>query len=771
MKKITTLLFLVFLYSSITYSQTTNTLKTSYQPNLSNLGLDDDYENIELTETLYDGWDQVREITVDGYFAYAAVSMDRHHLDDFGMIIIDFSNPLFPSKVGFYDLSGTSSEGISDIKVENDLAYILTRQNGLKIVDISDPSAPVEIGNYIDSNHGFSGLYINSNFAYLPHWGGLTVLDISNPSSPIEVSNSNINFEHLIATHSHGTLVFMAGQQIIENQSSYNLHIIDVSDPNNPEDIVQYETFYPIEEMIGTDSILYVHQQRFFETSRFLVFDITTPSLPIEIDYIDFDHNLEDSIIQGDFIYFTTSVGVACIDISNPIEPYEIDMDMEYFNTRYFHNNVGATINHIFVTGHFGIKLVNVSNPLNPFEVSYNSTAGGFHLYEVSDQYALMPKPGSGLMVLDISDPLMPSEVGFITPANEYYIDMEIQDNLLFFVYRDTGIQIFDISDPLNPIDYGVYNIDGLIVHISVSNDYAYISYLPDRILILDVSDPEHISEVGLYYPITWAHYSYVHDDYLYLICYDSDSGSRYLSILDITNPENPIELGHCVIESYFVSITVNENYAYLCNSHNGISIIDISDPSSPFIAEIFDDLTGARQIVISDDIAYIIDSNPYHQYDSGLKVCDISDPLNFSELGYYYTPHLSNGVFLNGEYVYMSNRKHLMILDCSQALNVDDDNDAALPTEFSITNAYPNPFNPTLNIEISLPKTSNLTVKVFNLMGQEVAELTNRQHQAGIHNFVFDGNSGASLSSGIYFIRASAEGMFTQTQKVVLTK
>jgi Secretion system C-terminal sorting domain len=92
----------------------------------------------------------------------------------------------------------------------------------------------------------------------------------------------------------------------------------------------------------------------------------------------------------------------------------------------------------------------------------------------------------------------------------------------------------------------------------------------------------------------------------------------------------------------------------------------------------------------------------------------------------------------------------------------------AELPDEFRIDAAYPNPFNAMTTIRVVLPEAADLKVTVFNVTGQEVAELANGQFSAGQHNFVFDG---AGLSSGIYFIHANVAGQLNEIQKVTLMK
>jgi predicted outer membrane repeat protein len=94
------------------------------------------------------------------------------------------------------------------------------------------------------------------------------------------------------------------------------------------------------------------------------------------------------------------------------------------------------------------------------------------------------------------------------------------------------------------------------------------------------------------------------------------------------------------------------------------------------------------------------------------------------------------------------------------------------IPTLFGLTNVYPNPFNPTLNVSVALPETSDLKVVVYNVMGQSVATLSNGgQYSAGTHNFIFNANEVTSHSSGVYFVQASVAGKLNQVKKVVLMK
>jgi len=88
-------------------------------------------------------------------------------------------------------------------------------------------------------------------------------------------------------------------------------------------------------------------------------------------------------------------------------------------------------------------------------------------------------------------------------------------------------------------------------------------------------------------------------------------------------------------------------------------------------------------------------------------------------------------------------------------------------PKIFQLQQNYPNPFNPTTTIEFDLPKSAFVTLKVYNLLGEEVATLVAEQRAAGIHKFNWDARG---LASGVYLYRLEA-GNFMQTKKLILMR
>lgn len=96
----------------------------------------------------------------------------------------------------------------------------------------------------------------------------------------------------------------------------------------------------------------------------------------------------------------------------------------------------------------------------------------------------------------------------------------------------------------------------------------------------------------------------------------------------------------------------------------------------------------------------------------------------------------------------------------------------AAMPTKYMLEQNYPNPFNPSTTIRYAIPADGHVTLKVYNIAGQEVATLVNEYKTAGRYDVVFEaGNAaGVPLASGIYFYRITVGG-FTETRKMVVLR
>ena len=106
------------------------------------------------------------------------------------------------------------------------------------------------------------------------------------------------------------------------------------------------------------------------------------------------------------------------------------------------------------------------------------------------------------------------------------------------------------------------------------------------------------------------------------------------------------------------------------------------------------------------------------------------------------------------------------------QTLEIEKKETNALPQNFNLYQNSPNPFNPTTEIRFDLDIPAHVTLAVYNVLGQEVIRLADRDYPAGSHSIMWDGvdNDNHQVASGIYFYRIKAAD-HSASRKMVLLK
>jgi len=128
------------------------------------------------------------------------------------------------------------------------------------------------------------------------------------------------------------------------------------------------------------------------------------------------------------------------------------------------------------------------------------------------------------------------------------------------------------------------------------------------------------------------------------------------------------------------------------------------------------------------------------------------------------------------GEIVFDPNNSRLYLMETNNAVIaidllatglVSNENLASVPVNFKLYDNYPNPFNPTTNIQYDLPVASDVSIKVYDIQGRMIANIAKGQQTAGTYTHRFDAGS---MASGMYIYRIEA-GSFVATKKMMLIK
>ncbi|MEG8946385.1 alpha-amylase family glycosyl hydrolase [Rosettibacter firmus] len=171
--------------------------------------------------------------------------------------------------------------------------------------------------------------------------------------------------------------------------------------------------------------------------------------------------------------------------------------------------------------------------------------------------------------------------------------------------------------------------------------------------------------------------------------------------------------------------------------------------------------------------------------YDSTMNVSIIgnfdvisrTNEFTFQNDGYWYEYFTNDSIKVEnkkvsielkpGEFRIYTSKKIPSPVNGKDLITSIDNNSTNINKDFSLSQNYPNPFNPTTFINYQIPSTSNVILKVYDILGREVTTLVNEVQQAGRYEIKFNASD---LPSGVYFYRIQA-GNFSDTKKMILLK
>lgn len=310
------------------------------------------------------------------------------------------------------------------------------------------------------------------------------------------------------------------------------------------------------------------------------------------------------------------------------------------------------------------VLVLNISDPSMPTLVGESGNLGDAPWIEnivVDGDYAYAVNIDE-LSVIDISNPTDPIVVGTIRPGRGL-TDLAVQGSYVYVgtsFPRDSGFYVIDVSDPSQPQLAG--SADVPTQRLDVSGSYAYVMSAFE-FAIIDISDPTSPSVIGTFDRPPFAHYrNILYSDGLLFIAGDgrSDTGLTSLTIFDVSNPSNPIEVGGIGSGTGPSALYVVGGLVYQAISGT-LRVIDVSDPAASAEVGSVQLPDRALNLVVAGNLAYLADSL------GGLRIIDVSDPTSLEELGRFTLPALSVGVFVEDDVAYIADGINgLLLLDIS---------------------------------------------------------------------------------------------------------
>ncbi|HID96502.1 MAG TPA: hypothetical protein EYP53_10690, partial [Candidatus Latescibacteria bacterium] len=268
--------------------------------------------------------------------------------------------------VGYYEGE------IYDTYVEDDYAYLASRDKGLLILDVSEPDSPQEVGYYIAGDIA-RAVYVQGDYAYLltdtglpSNWNSrLHVIDVSDPSRPREVGEQYIGGSAVDDIYVSGNYVYIGSGQ---------LHIYDVSDPAEPLKVKVLDVNGGVTGIDLLNDYAFCSTITFAEQGKLVVVDVADPSAAVTVSTYAGGYPYAYAFgvaVQGDYAYVARDNGLQIVDISIPSSPNEVGYYLMY---RY-----PLSLSAVHVSGDYayvtycttGLEIIDVSDPSNPSQAGY----------------------------------------------------------------------------------------------------------------------------------------------------------------------------------------------------------------------------------------------------------------------------------------------------------------------------------------------------------------------------------------------------------------
>jgi hypothetical protein len=614
-----------------------------------------------------------RDIEIADGLAYV-VAAERTYTDTPTLSILDLSNPTAPVEIGVFD----TPRGADDVEVVGGLAYITDDSFGgkLRIIDVSDPTAPVEIGSF-DTVYKAADVEVVGSFAYLldqlcvpynpnPDLCGsvLRVIDVSNPALPVQVSERYISFWTDIEAVEG--VVYSAGE---------DLEVIDVSNPASPVTVALLHHLYAEAiEVVGgllyAASIWPKFDLATDDWYGFEVINVVDPTNPFKIAHsAGTGRTLE---IAGDFAYLG-DLGLTVVDISDPAAPSRRGSVVSSSEPSYA---VAVSGGYAYNVQPLRVDIVDLSFLDTPVEVGWtvlqnpNAPPAGVNDVEVSDDIAYLAigedrgweYPEKALRTMDVSDPTAPSLLGEIDTA-DVALDVELAGGLAFVAAATDGLRVFDVANPSAPVAAGALALPGSTAKLELVGSTAYVVDRGIRgetkrtLRVIDVSNAATPVELGaVELTDSPASCDIAGIAVVETLAYVT-CGELY--IVDVSDPAQPaLIFGERLMSNAATSIAVDGGLAYIGDYYRSIlEVFDVSNPTLPVVVSKVEG--GGRAIHVKEGFAYSAGQR-------GLFVHDLEDPLlpvlrggYPGERGSWHGLDIADGLIFGG-----TNRGALQVVD-----------------------------------------------------------------------------------------------------------
>jgi len=585
----------------------------------------------------------------------------------YGLQIWDATTPANPVMLSDWYFAG--EKGIS-VDVSDHVVAATDATGRLKVFDISDPQNPT-LANEL------TGFGINADVAFQKRGGtrycfvagssGLRVVNIDNPFRPEVIDELNLAGDPR-------SLSFF-GDSLVVLSDNFGIQVVDASDPSNLSLIGSKAIDLNRMYNVTTNGEIAVVVTR---EDGFLVYDLSDPTAPDSLTQLtipisgDNVYVFKDGILNGDLLYLAveisgnpagTAEGINVFDLSTPTSPQYVGDDADVYETfsdmHYADGKVYATQ---WSSNSKGVHIIDVSNPANPHSIGH-TLAWDFSRFAAVEQdrvYTAMGHTGAWVHTFNETD-------GFAFYYGGYFAlnswAVLAQNGIVHIASADDGYLIvdWDTSDDGTLIGQVV---PGTCRAVRVIGDKAYLAVYRTGLVTVDISNPADPTVLDESEPLPddppgtpQAHEAIALDIQGNLVAVAERVQGLQLSQVD--SQGNISLLGSFKAAGRVLDVKLNGDLAYLCCEDSRLRVLDISDPANP--SELLAIVAGQpRGCWIDGDYLHVAAGG------TGLITFSITDPDSPVEVCRYNSTGDAMAVTVRDNIVFVSDYSGLLALSFS---------------------------------------------------------------------------------------------------------
>lgn len=525
------------------------------------------------------------------------------------LLIVEASSPNNPQVVGQLAPFADSINGLAYVAP---YLYVAAGHAGLRVIDVTQPKAPVEIGQYTALGKARQVVRVGAYAYVLDETVGLAVVDVANPTRPTLVDT----FPDLA-----GTAISVDGQRAFIHAATAIL-IVDIANPKTPTKIGTY-TAYNETIFAAVKGYLYLANPY---TSCQIV-DIRNPQTPAVVG--NCGSSWQAIQLVGDRLYTNGfwaqgfyQGGIWVYDVADPLKPVYLEryaqewgMATQLYATdrmiAALHGQKGLGIIPLigqqqpYVTGALPLQSASVrgligdgnygyyvrDTLLNVLALSHSTSAAEISQFQLSiwgtgePQLALsgnyiVASNFDRAEVIDVSNRQHLKQHTLIEVEEAIY-DVALAGRYGYLLVGGDQLQLFDLQNaqPTTPIS--TLPLTSSALTVAIKGQYAYLGG-EGGLQVVQLTNPRTPQVVAQLAQDQYIFAMTVADDQLYLLeRTDRWNSASYLTIYSLATPAAPTQLGRYGPD-YFSTVIVEQQQAYLATSQGGLSIVDVSNPAAP---------------------------------------------------------------------------------------------------------------------------------------------------------------------------------------------